>query len=153
MTLATDANTDTLPKLLKLHAKRTGRRPGMREKDRGVWQTYSWRDCQDHVRSFALGLAALGFRRGDKLSVDQHTLIRLALVHVTSTLHDVANFVYLAGGTTALRRGVIQRLLRDVHAGTQHVTSSPPVVQACGRQLAGLAAGKVWRFLDLVDPD
>ena len=60
--------------------------------------------------------------------------------------------MYLAGGTTALRRGTIQRLLRDVHAGTQHVTSSPQVVQTCGRELAGLADGQVWRFLDLVEP-
>ena len=46
-----------------------GKQPGMREKDRGIWQTYSWRDCQAHVRDFALGLAAHGFKRGDKLSV------------------------------------------------------------------------------------
>jgi alkylation response protein AidB-like acyl-CoA dehydrogenase len=90
-------------------------------------------------------------RQGDPLSVRQHTLMRLALTHITGSLHEVANFVYLAGGTTALRRGPIQRLLRDVHAGTQHVTSSPPVVQACGRELAGLAADQAWRFLELVD--
>ena len=41
----------------------------MREKDRGIWRSYSWRDCLDNVRSFALGLAALGFKRGDKLAV------------------------------------------------------------------------------------
>ena len=41
----------------------------MREKDRGIWQSYSWRDCYAHVRDFALGLAAAGFKRGDKLSV------------------------------------------------------------------------------------
>ena len=41
----------------------------MREKDRGIWQTYTWRACHDHVRDFALGLAAAGFKRGDKLSV------------------------------------------------------------------------------------
>ncbi len=85
--------------------------------------------------------------RGDRLSVRQHTLIRLALTNITDALHEVASFVYLAGGTTALRTGTIQRLYRDVHAGTQHVTSSPPVVQACGRELAGLADGKVWQFL------
>ena len=55
----------------------------------------------------------------------QNTLIRLALGHITSTLLDVANYVYLPAGTTALRRGTIQRLVRDVHAGTQHVTSGP----------------------------
>ena len=88
---------------------------------------------------------------GERPSVRQHTLVRLALTNVTASLHDVANFVYLAGGTTAMRRGTIQRMLRDVHAGTQHVTSSPPVVQTCGRELVGLASGKTWRFLELVD--
>jgi long-chain acyl-CoA synthetase len=43
--------------------------PGMREKDRGIWQSYNWRECQEHVRNFALGLIATGFKRGDKLSV------------------------------------------------------------------------------------
>jgi long-chain acyl-CoA synthetase len=69
MTLTVDSRTDTLPKLLRRHAKTSGRTPGMREKDRGIWQTYSWRACQEHVRDFALGLAAHGFKRGDKLSV------------------------------------------------------------------------------------
>jgi long-chain acyl-CoA synthetase len=41
----------------------------MREKDRGIWRTYTWSDYHGHVRDFALGLAALGFRRGDKLTV------------------------------------------------------------------------------------
>ena len=47
----------------------TATRPAIREKDRGIWQTYTWREYHDHVRDLALGLAALGFRRGDKLSV------------------------------------------------------------------------------------
>ncbi len=89
---------------------------------------------------------------GDGISVRQHTLVRLALAHITKSLHEVAGFVYLAGGTTALRRGTIQRLHRDVHAGTQHVTSSPSVWQTCGRELMGVAEGKHWQFLDLVDP-
>ena len=88
---------------------------------------------------------------GDPISVRQHTLIRLALTHLTASLHDIANFVYLSAGTTSLRKGTLQRLLRDVHAGTQHVTSSPPVVQACGRELAGLAPGTSWRFVELID--
>ena len=61
--------TDTLPKLLGRNARLFGRHIGMREKDRGIWRSYTWRDCYDHVRNFALGLAASGFKRGDKLSV------------------------------------------------------------------------------------
>jgi hypothetical protein len=37
-----------------------------------------------------------------------------------------------------------------MHAGTQHVTSSPPIYQAMGRELAGLAQGEHWVFLNLV---
>ncbi|NJO32478.1 MAG: long-chain fatty acid--CoA ligase [Rhodospirillales bacterium] len=69
MKLASDTTTNTLPKLLRRNAASFGRLPGMREKDRGIWQTYSWRACQEHVRDLALGLAAHGFQRGDKLSV------------------------------------------------------------------------------------
>jgi indole-3-acetate monooxygenase len=89
--------------------------------------------------------------RGDRPSVRQHTLIRLAMAHATWAAQEVAAFVYKSAGTTALRAGTIQRLFRDMHAGTQHVTSSPPVFRAIGRELAGLAPGKKWLFLDLVE--
>ena len=94
--------------------------------------------------------AARTLERGDPLSVRQHTLIRLAMANVTWSAHAVAQFVYASAGTTALRAGTIQRLFRDMNAGTQHVTSSPPVYKAMGRELAGLAPGLSWRFLDLV---
>jgi indole-3-acetate monooxygenase len=89
---------------------------------------------------------------GSPLSVRQHTMIRIAVGYITHTLADVANGVYLLSGTTGLRRGSsIERLVRDVHAGTQHVTSAPGMWQAAGRELAGLSSGKHWVLLDLVD--
>ncbi|NJO21618.1 MAG: long-chain fatty acid--CoA ligase [Sphingomonadales bacterium] len=69
MTLADDKQTCTLPKLLRRNAASFGHLPGMREKDLGIWRSYRWRDCFDNVRNFALGLAALGFKRGDKLAI------------------------------------------------------------------------------------
>ena len=48
---------------------RIPRAPGIREKTRGVWQTLTWTGYRDQMRDFALGLAAIGFKRGDKLSV------------------------------------------------------------------------------------
>jgi long-chain acyl-CoA synthetase len=60
----------TLPKLLLRNAQRFGsRKAAIREKDRGIWQTYSWADSLEQVKAFALGLAALGFQRGDKLAI------------------------------------------------------------------------------------
>ena len=91
---------------------------------------------------------ALG--RGDKLSVRQQTLIRLAMNQITSSAHNAVAFGYKAAGASALRAGTIQRLFRDMHAGTQHVVVSPAVIRALGRELAGLAEGQQWRFLELV---
>jgi alkylation response protein AidB-like acyl-CoA dehydrogenase len=98
----------------------------------------SWNDVQ-HVLD-----------RGDKPTLRQQTLTRLAMAHVTWAAHDVAMFVYKSAGTTALRAGKIQRLFRDMHAGTQHVVASPPVFRQVGRELAGLAPDHSWRFLELV---
>jgi acetyl esterase/lipase/alkylation response protein AidB-like acyl-CoA dehydrogenase len=98
----------------------------------------AWRDVRDTLD------------RGAKLSVRQHTLIRLAMANITWSAHEVALFVYKAGGTAALRASTIQRLFRDMHAGTQHLVASPPVYQAAGRELAGLADGESWVFLNLV---
>jgi len=75
--------------------------------------------------------------RGDKLSVRQNTLIRLALAHATWSAHEATAFAYKAAGTAALRAGTIQHLFRDMHAGTQHITSSPPVTRPSGASSAG----------------
>lgn len=69
MSLLDSAKTDTLPKLLQRNAEESPHAPGIREKTRGVWQTFDWLAYRDTVRDLALGLAAMGFKRGDKLSV------------------------------------------------------------------------------------
>jgi long-chain acyl-CoA synthetase len=61
---------DTLPKLLWGNAQRYGqRRVAMREKEYGIWHAYDWSQYLEQVRDFALGLAQLGFRRGDRLAI------------------------------------------------------------------------------------
>jgi long-chain acyl-CoA synthetase len=59
----------TLPRLLRRNAQTLGAKPAMREKNRGIWQPYSWQRYWDEARAFALGLAAAGFKSGDKLAV------------------------------------------------------------------------------------
>jgi long-chain acyl-CoA synthetase len=60
---------DTIPKLLLRNAQQFAHRPAIREKEYGIWQTYTWADACRNVKAMALGLAALGFRRGDKLAI------------------------------------------------------------------------------------
>jgi long-chain acyl-CoA synthetase len=65
-----ERTAETLPRLLLAQAARWGdRRAAIREKEFGIWQTYTWRQYAEHVQSIAMGLAALGFRRGDKIAV------------------------------------------------------------------------------------
>ncbi len=64
----TDAR-DTFPKLLAERARTGAARPAYREKEYGIWQTYSWGHVAEQVRLLAAGLADLGFRRGDRLIV------------------------------------------------------------------------------------
>jgi long-chain acyl-CoA synthetase len=59
----------TLPRWLLRNARDFGSQTAIREKDRGIWQSWTWIEYLDHVRAFALGLHALGFGRGDRLSV------------------------------------------------------------------------------------
>jgi long-chain acyl-CoA synthetase len=60
---------DTFPKLLMRHAHERGERPAIREKDLGIWQTWSWRRFADEVRTLAAALAAQGLQRGEHIAL------------------------------------------------------------------------------------
>ena len=60
---------DTFPKYLLRNASSFGDRPAMRHKDRGIWQSWTWRQQLDEIRRLALGLQALGLQAGDKVAI------------------------------------------------------------------------------------
>ena len=64
-----DPSLDTLPKLLLRNAKQFGERPAVREKDLGIWQTWSWVQVLDEVRALAIGFSRLGLARGDTIAI------------------------------------------------------------------------------------
>jgi long-chain acyl-CoA synthetase len=60
----------TFPLLLQETAERLGDKGvAIREKDYGIWQSYTWSHVLGEVHDFALGLAALGFKRGDRICI------------------------------------------------------------------------------------
>src|SRR2546422_709132 len=61
-----DPELDTFPKLVRRNAERSPRAVAIREKDYGIWQSSTWQDSFERSRWIALGLASLGFARGDK---------------------------------------------------------------------------------------
>jgi long-chain acyl-CoA synthetase len=60
---------DTFPRLLLHHAATRPDHPAIREKDLGIWQTWTWSQVAGEVRALACGLAAQGFRRGMSLAI------------------------------------------------------------------------------------
>jgi long-chain acyl-CoA synthetase len=64
-----DSNVDTFPLLLLQHARKQGNRTAVREKNLGIWQSWTWAQVANEVRALACGLAAQGFRRGMNLAI------------------------------------------------------------------------------------
>ncbi len=63
-------SSDTLPKLLEGNARKFGpRKVALREKEFGIWQSFTWQDYYDHVRDFCLGLVSLGLEKDDKIAI------------------------------------------------------------------------------------
>jgi len=60
---------DTFPKLLLEHARLRPDRPANREKDYGIWQSWTWAEVAAEVEALACGISAMGFRRGDRLAI------------------------------------------------------------------------------------
>ena len=89
--MAIDIGTlDTFPKLLMYHAHVRGARPAIREKDLGIWQTWTWHEFAEEVRALACGLAAAGFGRGEHLALVSDNRPRLyAMMYAVQCLGGV----------------------------------------------------------------
>ena len=63
------SSAETFPRCLLDQAQRNSGKPAIREKYLGIWQTWTWSEVSSEVRALACGLAAKGFKRGDKLAL------------------------------------------------------------------------------------
>ncbi|MCP4298711.1 MAG: long-chain fatty acid--CoA ligase, partial [Proteobacteria bacterium] len=59
----------TIPQLLRWRVGQTPDRPALREKDFGIWNTYTWKDYYKYVKNTALGLKAIGLGKGDTIAL------------------------------------------------------------------------------------
>ncbi len=60
---------DTLPKILLHNVRMYPNRDAMREKEFGIWQSWTWTEVADEIERFALGLQARGLKAGDKVLI------------------------------------------------------------------------------------
>jgi long-chain acyl-CoA synthetase len=59
----------TLPQYLLKQVKEHPRDVAIREKQKGIWQEWTWAQYLDEVRALTLGLVAIGLEKGDKLAI------------------------------------------------------------------------------------
>jgi long-chain acyl-CoA synthetase len=66
---ADESALDTFPKLLLDRAVRYRDAHAAREKEFGIWQSWTWHELAEEIQDLAAGLAELGFQRGDKIAI------------------------------------------------------------------------------------
>ncbi len=62
---------DTLSKYWHQNVKRHRGTPkvAVRQKDKGIWQSFTWDQEYEQVRDFCLGVVQLGLRPGDRVAI------------------------------------------------------------------------------------
>ncbi len=66
---AAEAGLQSIPALLARNADRFGNMPAYREKEFGIWQSWTWADAAQQIRDLALGFLVLGLRKGDYVAI------------------------------------------------------------------------------------
>ncbi len=59
----------SVPALLRRNAREMSNSPAYREKEFGIWQTWTWAQALDQTQNLALGLLDLGVNRGDFIAI------------------------------------------------------------------------------------
>ncbi|MGK7752764.1 MULTISPECIES: AMP-binding protein [unclassified Roseovarius] len=59
----------SIPALLQRNAAQFGARPAYREKEYGIWQSWTWAEAEQEIEALALGLLNLGVDKGDFIAI------------------------------------------------------------------------------------
>ena len=64
-----DGGPVTIPDLLARNVARHGAKPAYREKEFGIWQSWTWAQASEQIDALAMGLLTLGANVGDHVAV------------------------------------------------------------------------------------
>lgn len=59
----------TIPALLARNVAEFGGKPAFREKEYGIWQSWTWAEAAQEIDALAMGLLALGADKGDHIAI------------------------------------------------------------------------------------
>ncbi|ABV92122.1 acyl-CoA synthetase [Dinoroseobacter shibae DFL 12 = DSM 16493] len=60
---------ETFPQLLARNAQKFGDKPAYREKEFGIWQSWTWAETQSEIEALAYGLLEMGLAEGDHVAL------------------------------------------------------------------------------------
>ncbi|UXU75705.1 MULTISPECIES: long-chain fatty acid--CoA ligase [unclassified Paracoccus (in: a-proteobacteria)] len=63
------ADLQSIPALLARNVARFGNRPAYREKEFGIWQSWTWAQAAEEIRALALGFLNMGLAPGDHVAI------------------------------------------------------------------------------------
>ncbi|WP_284040730.1 long-chain fatty acid--CoA ligase [Phaeovulum sp. NW3] len=66
---AAGETAQSIPALLARNVARYGAMPAYREKEFGIWQSWTWAQAAEEIRAMALGFLSLGVARGDHVAI------------------------------------------------------------------------------------
>lgn len=66
---ATAGQLETLPQLLARNAMEYGDSPAYREKEFGIWQSWTWAQAREEIEALAYGLLEMGLAEGDHVAL------------------------------------------------------------------------------------
>ena len=69
MTTTDSADLVSIPALLTRNAREFGDKAAYREKEFGIWQSWTWGETVEQVEALALGLLSLGAEKGDHVAI------------------------------------------------------------------------------------
>jgi len=67
--VAAEESAHSIPALLARNVQRFGGLPAYREKEFGIWQSWTWAEAAEEIRAMALGFLSLGVERGDYIAI------------------------------------------------------------------------------------
>ena len=68
-TAASSGAPQSIPDLLARNARKYGAETAYREKEFGIWQSWTWIQTQEEIEALALGLLNLGVSKGDHVAI------------------------------------------------------------------------------------
>ncbi|MGB3280491.1 MAG: AMP-binding protein, partial [Pseudorhodobacter sp.] len=68
-TTQAQSGLDSIPALLARNVANHPAKPAYREKEFGIWQSWTWAEADAEIRAMAMGLMALGLERGDHVAI------------------------------------------------------------------------------------